>query len=304
MSLSDQRSGSEGGKEEKPVAIAPETGVADTSSKSWSDMGPRLISAFVLLSITIFMVWAGGIWFALLVALAFAGGLREWEAMIGVRQNKPFGMFLIALMAFVPIVSTYWGISAGAMFGVAGAVVSLFGRAEFRMWRAGGFLFFTAVIIALLSIRGAVALGFAACFFLGATVWMTDTGALLAGRVFRGAKLNPEISPAKTWSGAIGGLIVGTLSGLFVWVLVSPSSWWIGALIAAAVSFSGQLGDLSESAIKRHFRIKDSGDSIPGHGGLLDRIDSLTFGALLLFLVGAINAGPQFVSAGILFWNL
>jgi phosphatidate cytidylyltransferase len=86
---------------------------------------------------------------------------------------------------------------------------------------------------------------------------MTDTGAFFAGRQFGGAKLNPEISPAKTWSGAIGGLITGSLAGLVVWVVATPSPWWIGVAIAATVSIAGQFGDLGESAIKRHFRIKD-----------------------------------------------
>jgi len=301
---------------------SPQAENAETASKSWSDMGPRLISAAVLLAVTIFMVWAGGIWFALLVALAFGGVLREWEAMIGALQNRPFGMFLIALIALVPIIGTVWGIAFGILMGGAGTIISLFGHAKFRIWRAGGFLFFSAVILALLLIRGIdtwsfdaseyvvsdfaswgiVGWGFAACFFLGATVWMTDTGALLAGRYFRGAKLNPDISPAKTWSGAIGGLISGTLSGLLVFVIVSPAPWWIGLMIAASVSIFGQMGDLVESAIKRHFRVKDSGDAIPGHGGLLDRMDSLTFGALLMFAIGAINSGSQFVARGIFIW--
>ncbi len=291
-------------------------------SRSWSDMGPRLISASVLLLITVLMVWAGGIWFALLVSIVFAGGLREWEAMIGARQNRPFGIFLIALMALVPVIASVAGLLFGIFLGVAGSVISLFGRAEFRVWRAAGFLFFSAVVLALLLIRGidswgfdssgfavfdfaswgVVGWGFAACFFLGATVWMTDTGALLAGRHFRGAKLNPGISPAKTWSGAIGGLLSGTLSGLLVWFFVSPSPWWIGMLIAASVSIFGQVGDLAESAVKRHFRVKDSGDAIPGHGGLLDRIDSLTFGALLVFAIGALNSGSRFVAQGLFIW--
>ncbi len=295
---------------------------AESASRSWSDMGPRLISASVLLAVTIFMVWAGGVWFALLLSLSFGGVLREWEAMIGARQNRPFGMFLIALIALVPVVGSVFGIVFGIFAGVAGSIISLFGQARFRIWRAGGFLFFSAVILALLLIRGIdrwsidasdfdvsdfaswgiVGWGFAACFFLGATVWMTDTGALLAGRYFRGAKLNPDISPAKTWSGAIGGFILGTLSGLLVFVIVSPSSWWIGLAMAAGVSVFGQVGDLMESAVKRHFRVKDSGDAIPGHGGLLDRMDSLTFGALLLFAIGAINSGFQFVARGIFVW--
>ncbi|HHS82992.1 MAG TPA: CDP-archaeol synthase, partial [Devosia sp.] len=142
----------------------------------------------------------------------------------------------------------------------------------------------------------------AACFFLGTTIWMTDTGAFFIGRQLGGAKLNPDISPAKTWSGALGGLFTGTLAGLVIWIIATPSPVWIGLVIAAAVSIAGQLGDLTESAIKRNFQIKDTSDVIPGHGGLMDRLDSLTFGALLVFAIGAVHLNLYWVAAGLMLW--
>ena len=83
---------------------------------------------------------------------------------------------------------------------------------------------------------------------------------------------------------------------------MTDSPWWIGLVLSAAISILGQLGDLGESAIKRHFRIKDSGDIIPGHGGLMDRLDSLTFGVLLVLVVGAAHAGYGAVAQGLLYW--
>ncbi len=134
-------------------------------------------------------------------------------------------------------------------------------------------------------------------------IWATDIGAYFTGKQVGGEKLAPDISPSKTWSGAIGGFALGTLAGLIVWLWVVPNSpWWIGLLLASATSIMGQVGDLSESAIKRRFRIKDSGDIIPGHGGLMDRLDSLTFGTIFLFLVGWLHGGFDAVAAGILFW--
>ena len=84
--------------------------------------------------------------------------------------------------------------------------------------------------------------------------------------------------------------------------MVPQSPWWIGLVLSAALSVLGQVGDLAESAIKRRFRIKDSGDIIPGHGGLMDRLDSLTFGSLFMFAVGVLHAGFGAVAAGFLFW--
>jgi phosphatidate cytidylyltransferase len=131
---------------------------------------------------------------------------------------------------------------------------------------------------------------------------MTDSAAFFTGRQIGGEKLAPDISPSKTWSGALGGLALGTAAGLVVWILATDSPWWIGAGLAALVSVFGQLGDLSESAVKRRFRIKDSGDIIPGHGGLMDRLDSLTFGVLFIFLVGLLHSGSSDIAGGILFW--
>ena len=266
-------------------------------------MGPRLASAFVLLAITIFMVWLGSIWFALLVAGVFAGVYREWEIMICARPLQPLGYVLAGLLALVAIATSLGGVLAGLGIFIVGVLVAATGERTALAWRIFALAFISLVIVALIEIRGTALIGFSASFFLGATVWMTDTGALFAGRHFGGAKLNPEISPAKTWSGAMGGLATGTLSGLLVWVVAVPMSpWWIGALLAAALSLTGQFGDLSESAMKRHFRIKDSSDLIPGHGGLMDRLDSLTFGALLVFGVGLWHQGLGQIAQGLLLW--
>jgi phosphatidate cytidylyltransferase len=138
--------------------------------------------------------------------------------------------------------------------------------------------------------------------FLAAAIWLTDSGAFFAGRLLGGAKLSPEISPSKTWTGAIGGLIIGTAGGMVVWIFATDSPVWIGLVIAAMVSILAQLGDLAESAAKRRFMVKDSGDIIPGHGGILDRVDSFTVGAIGLFIIGASHEGLDAVAQGVLYW--
>src|SRR5690606_11337477 len=144
--------------------------------------------------------------------------------------------------------------------------------------------------------------GIWAGLYLGTVVWMTDSAAFFTGRQIGGEKLAPGISPSKTWSGALGGLALGTGAGVLVWSMVTDSPLWIGLVLSMSISILGQAGDLTESAIKRHFRIKDSGDIIPGHGGLMDRLDSLTFGAILVLFVGSLHAGYGAVAEGLLYW--
>ncbi|MCC0023486.1 MAG: phosphatidate cytidylyltransferase [Hyphomicrobiaceae bacterium] len=273
-----------------------------SSGPNWSDLGPRLGSAAVLLAVAMFAVWVNGPLFAIAVSIVFAGIYREWEVMVRTRPLSSFGYVLTGIMTLVPIAAMIGGSGPAWLIVGFGIVVAAFFGLEHLMWRAFGLIFLSAVAISIVAIRGDGSPGFAACFFLGSTVWMTDTGAFFVGRQMGGAKLSPGISPGKTWTGAFGGLIVGTLTGLLFWIWMTPSPWWIGALIAAATSVAGQLGDLSESAVKRRFRVKDSGDLIPGHGGFMDRLDSLTFGALFVFVVGYLHMGPDMVPAGLLHW--
>jgi phosphatidate cytidylyltransferase len=183
-----------------------------------------------------------------------------------------------------------------------GAIAALIRGGEGSLWRAGGLIYFGLVVMATLAVRGSAPIGILAGVFLGTVVWLTDTGAFFTGRQVGGEKLAPEISPSKTWSGAIGGLALGTICGFLLWIVFTPSPWWIGLGFAAVMSVLGQLGDLTESALKRRFRIKDSGDIIPGHGGLMDRLDSLTFPVLFMFAVGALHLGTGSAASGFLSW--
>jgi phosphatidate cytidylyltransferase len=213
-----------------------------------------------------------------------------------------FGGILIAVVAIAGLIYPLVG-GIGAMGLVtAAAIASLIAGGEAALWRAGGLMFFGLVIVAALAIRGTGVEGIWACLFLGVAVWMTDTGAFFAGRQIGGERLAPDISPGKTWSGAIGGFGLAVVAGTAVWIAIGGSPWWMGTVLAAALSILGQLGDLTESAIKRRFRVKDSGDIIPGHGGLMDRLDSITFALVFLLVVGLVHGGFGDVAAGILHW--
>ena len=270
--------------------------------RSWSDLGPRLASAAVLLAIAIASVVVGGYVFAVVVGLVFAGTYREWEQMVTLRPLTPVGIALIVLVGLAPIAYPWLGAFGTMGVVTAGAIIALVAERDAVVWRVGGLLFFGVVLTAIMAIRGATSDGILACVLVGTIIWSTDTAAFFTGRQVGGEKLAPDISPGKTWSGALGGLAVGTLLGLILWLIFSHSPWWIGLVIAAGLSVLGQIGDLTESAVKRRFRVKDSGDIIPGHGGLMDRLDSITFGAIAAFLIGGLHGGFDLPAAGLMFW--
>lgn len=270
--------------------------------RSWSDLGPRLLSAAVLIALTASALYIGGYVFAVVVGAVFALAYREWETMVTRAPLTPGGMVLIGLVALSGLVYPVFGPLGTIVVVAVAAGFAIVMRGEAAPWRVLGLVIYGAIIIAALAMRGDTMMGVWAGVYLGTVVWMTDSAAFFTGRQIGGEKLAPEISPSKTWSGALGGLALGTGAGLLVWIVATDSPWWIGLLLSATISVLGQLGDLSESAVKRHFRIKDSGDLIPGHGGLMDRLDSLTFPILLVLLVGAVHAGYGSVAEGLLYW--
>lgn len=256
----------------------------------------------VLIAVTASALYVGSYFFAAVVGAVYGGAYREWETMVSRAPITPIGFVLIVLVALSAFAFPFTGaIGTVALIGVGCLVAVAMGR-EGLIWRIGGLVTFGIVVIALLSMRGSGPAGIWAGLYLGTVVWMTDSAAFFTGRQIGGEKLAPDISPSKTWSGALGGLALGTGAGVLVWSFVSDSPLWIGVLLSMAISILGQAGDLTESAIKRHFRIKDSGDIIPGHGGLMDRLDSLTFGAILVLVVGSLHAGYGAVAEGLLYW--
>lgn len=272
-----------------------------------TDLLPRLLSALVLVPLVALTVALGGVFFAVLVALVLVGAYWEWERMLVASSARWPAFLLMGLMALASLTYAFagvgWAVLGFAVTIGAGALIP----AHNRMWRIGGLFYFALVGLAFLSVRGTSVAGVWAGLFLVAITWTTDSGAYFVGRLVGGIKLSPDVSPSKTWSGAIGGLAIGTLGGLIVWlvarlVMGTEAPFIIGALIAVVTSIAGQAGDLAESGIKRRFLIKDSGDIIPGHGGLMDRIDSLAMAALVLAFIGLVHGGASAVPEGILFW--
>ncbi len=187
------------------------------------------------------------------------------------------------------------------LWGVAGALaVAIFVRPP--IWAAGGVLYAAALLVPVVVLRGELRLGLVAVLFLFATVWATDVAALYSGRYFGGPKLAPKISPAKTWSGAIGGALAGIAGGIALLAVMRFEFGAIHFLVALAVTVVAQLGDLFESWVKRRFSVKDTGEIIPGHGGLMDRLDGFIAAGLAAVLFGILRAGVDAPAQGLLQW--
>jgi phosphatidate cytidylyltransferase len=260
-----------------------------------------------LLVIALLCVFAGGIPFLLLVGAAGMALSFEWTTLC--RGGDPAYEFYVICMAVVMVTA---GVAAGTGEPELGLLLLLGGTAAGLIWQrrvsperargrfayAMGFPYLGLAAVALPWLRSDPRVGLANILFVLCIVWASDIGAYLIGRLLGGPKLAPAISPGKTWSGAIGGLASAALAGLAVAAgfsaeLSAPHVIGVGL----GLGIISQAGDLLESALKRHFGVKDSGRIIPGHGGLLDRLDALLAVAPVAALL-ALNVGR-----GVVLWR-
>jgi phosphatidate cytidylyltransferase len=265
-----------------------------------SELGLRVASALVMAAVALAATWAGGLWFRALWVLAGIAIAAEWMAMTRVEPRQ-----LVTGLAAAGIVGLAWAAAAESglalLAAVAGGVVAAIAAAAAgmrdRVWGVAGFGYAAVVALVPPALRDRPGLGAVAVLWMFAVVWTTDVAAYFAGRRFGGPKLWPSVSPKKTWSGFAAGLIGGAAAATLLVALAAPGAIPGGlvavALASAAASVASQLGDLGESAMKRRFSVKDSGRLIPGHGGVMDRLDGFAAVALLcgLALVGARTAG-------------
>jgi len=182
-----------------------------------------------------------------------------------------------------------------------GLISVLWTAPERRGWAAAGFCYAAAAEIASVLLRLDPAKGFAALMFVLVIVWVTDSGGYFAGRGIGGPKLWPSVSPKKTWAGAVGGFAASlAVAGAFAEFDLGRT---VPLLVSAAIlSVASQLGDLFESAVKRRFGIKDSSHLIPGHGGLMDRLDGFVAAVVLAAIFGFLRAGADGVGRGLMVW--
>jgi phosphatidate cytidylyltransferase len=255
---------------------------------NWSNLGVRVLSAAVLAPMALYAAYAGGWPLLAVIVVAVLLTAIEWGrmtapsaptrvtaavtvAVLAAVMTAEFGHYRIAWIVLV--------LSAGVCAMLSRAVATRPADAAF------GALYIGAPCLALIWLRAAEPGGQMWTFLVLASAWSADIVAFLAGNLFKGPKLWPQFSPNKTWSGFFGGLIAATLAAAavaYIWALLRPEqlSTIKALMVGAFAGLATMAGDLWESMLKRRFGVKDSGGLIPGHGGLLDRVDGLMFALL------------------------
>jgi len=261
----------------------------------------RVAAASVLAPFAIAVAYAGGWFWTVLVILAAVGLFVEWLTVVGAR-TLPVMVAGIAMLSGAGWIEAVQGEAAYVVvlagFGVA--AVALLAPAR-RGWAALGSFYALAALIASLAVRLDQSWGFVALMFVLLVVWGTDIGGYFAGRSIGGPKLWPRVSPKKTWAGAIGGFLV-SLAIAAGFAALGLGRTGPVLLLGGIFSIGSQLGDLFESAVKRRFGVKDSSHIIPGHGGLMDRLDGFVAAIVLAAILGFLRGGADGVGRGIMVW--
>lgn len=261
--------------------------------KQPNNLALRIMSALVLAPVVLLAIWAGGLIFAALVILIAVLGFWEWTEMSGLRSPE-WVRYALAISVAAGLLALYfrqWEIAVIFMVtpGVAAVVI---GCAAPQFWWAGMGTFYVALpAVGLILVREDASGGLAAVIFIMLVVWATDIAAYFGGRAIGGPKLWPQVSPKKTWSGGLTGLAAALLVGglTSAWLFGAPRT---GDIVAAGIlSVFSQAGDFLESGVKRRFGYKDSGNLIPGHGGVLDRVDGLFGAAAVALVLGVVGTG-------------
>ncbi|GAO38504.1 phosphatidate cytidylyltransferase [Sphingomonas changbaiensis NBRC 104936] len=236
-----------------------------------SDLAVRTLSGIVLIALALAALWGGGLWLWLLTSVAAMLMLAEWGDLVQPdARQKRLALFAgcVPLAIMSPLASGVSFFSLGLIVGTAFFVTIIT-----RKPRLGfGIVYVALPALALLFLRGRED-GLLLALWTLASVWVTDIGAYFAGRSIGGPKLAPTVSPNKTWAGLIGGVVAALILGLLLWRFAGlPLQLVFASPILAVIA---QIGDLYESWLKRQAGVKDSGTILPGHGGVLDRLDGL-----------------------------
>ena len=270
---------------------------------SSGDLSKRVASSVVLAALAIITTAVGGWPFVVLWGAAAIVVYWEWSSMVA-RQGKVTSWRLHGARA-----SRSRRIRVGSGRGLCrsprlrwGAIaVAALTHERRRLWCAGGVIYAGVLAVAPVVIRVDRPYGAVAVFFLFAVVWVTDIFGYFIGRLVRGPKLAVRISPKKTWAGAVGGALGAVVAGVVFAALTGYSVVGSGAT-AFVLSLVSQGGDLIESGFKRHFGVKDASHVIPGHGGLMDRLDGFIAAAGVAVLIGIVRAGSGEAAQGLLLW--
>jgi phosphatidate cytidylyltransferase len=261
----------------------------------------RTIAALVLAPAAILMAYLGGWIWAALVTLASIGLYAEWLSIVGLASRWQVvapGIILLIMMSWWLGQAHFAALLVTLVLGLL--VVGVLAP-ERRIWAAAGFGYAAVAQIAAILMRMDSGHGLSALILILFVVWATDIGGYIAGRSIGGPKLWPRVSPNKTWAGAIGGFAASlAVAAGFAALRFAGAAPLL--ILGALLSIAAQFGDLFESAVKRRFGVKDSGRIIPGHGGLLDRLDGFVAAIVLAAIFGLLRGGVDGVGHGLMVW--
>ena len=232
----------------------------------------RIVSALILAPPALAAVWFGS--WAFVALAAVAGVLLAWEwTRLSLGRFGVAGIILAVMAGGVAAVALVRPALGLALIALAAAIAPLSQRVEGRSlaWIGVGAFYIGLPVLALVWLRGE---GAPMVFWLLFLVWATDIGAFAAGRMIGGPKLWPRVSPNKTWAGLLGGMLSAAAVGAIAAQLTEKNIPTVAAL-SGMLALVAQVGDFAESWMKRHFGVKDSSGIIPGHGGMMDRLDGL-----------------------------
>jgi phosphatidate cytidylyltransferase len=273
----------------------------------------RVGSALILAPLALLTAYVGGIPFEVFWGIAAIVVMWEWTRLVADAEHRVVlivGVVSVAVAVLVAGSTAFASTLLGTMrlpTAIMVLVVGMLAAVAFapkgqQAWVAAGIPYAGAIGIGPVVLRSDDEFGFLALVFLFAVVWTTDIAAFFAGRTIGGPKLAPRISPNKTWSGAVGGVVGGGAAALAVAITAGLGGLVVITLIAVGLSVAAQLGDLFESGLKRRFGMKDSSRLIPGHGGLMDRLDGFVAAAALACVVGLVRDGVEAPARGLLVW--
>ncbi len=266
--------------------------ISNNKSGQYAELPLRIASALVLAGFALFCTWMGGDTFRLLAVVLSVIIFAEFRSLV--KAMLPNRVAITAFGFLFLLIGAYFAgrPETGLIIGAIGVMALGIWEWMIRrsVWGATALLYAGLPFVALTDMR-AGANGLFIILFVFACVWGADTFAYFTGKTFGGPKLAPSISPNKTWSGFLGGFAGAILVSIVVDVGFGHAVTAGPILLAVILAFTSQIGDLFESWVKRRFGQKDSGRIIPGHGGLLDRIDGLIFAIATAWLLAIVIAG-------------
>jgi phosphatidate cytidylyltransferase len=262
----------------------------------------RVASAVVLAPLAVAAAYIGGFTFAAFWGIAAIGVLWEWTTLVAAGERLPMRAAAMAVVLALVLATLGHSVAAVLVLALGAITAAALGSRERRIWVAAGVPYAGAIGVAPVVLRSDDADGFLAIIFLFAIVWTADVAAYFVGRALGGPKLLPRVSPKKTWSGAFGGIVAAMIVAVAFAGATAPSGSLALALLAGGLSIVAQAGDLFESFLKRRFGAKDSSQLIPGHGGLMDRLDGFVAAGVVSALIGLGRGGFEAPGRGLLAW--